>query len=240
MLCGDALLVKLQPELIAARLLRCRAWSCPNCADDRRRGLQAQAHRGNPTRFITLTVNPAFFHSPLERAQRLVLAWRKVRLAAIKHYKMKALPFLAVFEATKKGEPHLHILARFKWVDQAWLSEQMEAEIGAWCVDIRSVKDRVEIRRYIAKYVGKSAHHFGTLKRYWASRDYEIASKDDNGPVPLGERFEVRTNLTYTGFIMKLARLGCAIVEGKHWATYHGPPPVGLDRHWSGWMAAGV
>jgi hypothetical protein len=240
MLCGEALLVKLQPEEIGARLLRCRAWTCPNCHDDRKRGLQAQAHRGHPTRFITLTVNPAYFTTPLERAQRLVIAWRKVRLAAMKKYKLKALPFLAVFEATRKGEPHLHILARFKWIAQDWLSKQMEEEIGAWCVDIRSVKDRVEIRRYIAKYVGKSAHHFGTMKRYWASRDYEIAGKDDDGALIMPTRFEVRHDLSFTGFIAKLARLGCAVTETRHWAIFHGPPPPGLDRHWSGWMATSV
>jgi hypothetical protein len=91
-------------------------------------------------------------------------------------YELTALPFLAVFEQTKLGWPHLHIVCRVPWIDQRWLSAQMDKAIGAPIVDIRRIANLQELAGYVAKYIGKDPHHFEGTKRYWKSKDYDLRS----------------------------------------------------------------
>ncbi len=132
------------------------------------------AQSGNATTFITLTVNPAIGYSPEGRARALVDAWRKVVKLACKKYGYSSIPYFCVFEATEKGEPHLHILCRVRWIDQHWLSRTMKKLTGAPITDIRSVKGNKHVKFYITKYVGKAPHRFATSKRYWTTRSWAI------------------------------------------------------------------
>lgn len=88
------------------------------------------------------------------------------------------LPFLIVFELTKKGEPHVHIAARAKWVGQAWLAREMGELIGAPVVDVRRVRDQGRVAYYVAKYMGKAPQRFEGCKRYWRSLDFVQAAED--------------------------------------------------------------
>lgn len=186
MFCREASLVKYSHNVTVATPLYCRSWGCPECQPGRKRQLVALAASGHPTSFITLTVNPASSSSPRARARALVDAWRTVVRAAKRKYSYRSIPYLAVFEATKAGEPHLHILARVRWIDQRWLSAQMRALINAPIVDIRRVKGKRMVSIYVAKYVGKEPGKFGTCKRYWRTRDYqiEVKRKNEDWPFP--------------------------------------------------------
>ena len=93
---------------------------------------------------------------------------------AKKKYGYKSIPYLCVFEATKRGEPHLHILARCKWMDQRWLSAQMADLIGSPIVYIRRVRSTDHAAHYVTKYIGKEPGHFDSCKRYWRTQDYEL------------------------------------------------------------------
>lgn len=234
MLCGEAILIKKTPEEIGARLLRCRSWSCPICQPQRQRELMARAYRGNPTRFLTLTVNPGYFSGAEDRARRLVAAWRLLRLRLQRKYPGERFPFFAVIEATKRGEAHLHILSRFKWVDQNWISEQMEELIGAPVVDVRSVKGSKAIQAYVAKYVGKQPHRFASLKRYWCSRDYEQEKRPKRERHPKGELWIMDTRRTLQQWIDCMQGIGVTVVEEKGWWAYRGPPPKNASP-W-GWL----
>lgn len=174
MFCREASLVKYDTHVTVATPLYCRSWGCPECQPARKRQLVALAASGRPTSFITLTVRPDVRRTKTSRARALVAAWRVVVRRAKKKYSYRSIPYLAVFEATKAGEPHLHILARVRWIDQRWLSAQMRSLIDAPIVDIRRVKGKRMIAQYIAKYVGKEPGKFGTCKRYWRTRDYQV------------------------------------------------------------------
>lgn len=100
---------------------------------------------------------------------------------AKKQYGYKNIPYLCVFEATKKGEPHLHILARVAWISQKWLSKQMQDINGAPVCDIRKVRSEGHVARYLAKYIGKEPHRFGTCKRYWYTKGWDL---DPYEPIP--------------------------------------------------------
>lgn len=172
MLCDEYSLVKRHAGGYYAMPLLCKRWTCELCRPKRKRRLVAQVLSGKPDTFITLTVNPAKGAGPTDRATQLARAWRVVVARAKRHYGYKEIPYFVVFEATKQGEPHLHILARCKWIDQKWLSRQMREIMGAPVCDVRRVRSKAQAAHYIAKYVGKAPGKFGTCKRYWQTRSY--------------------------------------------------------------------
>lgn len=152
--------------------IRCKSWTCPDCSKLRRFQLIREATAGKPNRFITITVNPNWFGSPDERAAALAKAWR-LTVAAFRHrWPTQEAEYLAVFEATKQGEPHLHIVWRGGFVPQKWLSAQMDKRMGAPVVDVRAVRSVKKVTEYVSKYISKNAVTFGNCKRYWRSKKY--------------------------------------------------------------------
>ena len=174
-LCNEASLVNIGSKEWVAVSLRCRSWGCPLCQPERQRQLVALAASGRPTVFITLTSNPRTGTSPASRARKLASAWPVIVRKTCAKYGYSSIPYFCVFEATKKGEPHLHILARVKWIDQRWLSNQMRLLTGAPIVDIRQVRSIKEAASYISKYIGKAPHRFATCKRYWRTRSWDLS-----------------------------------------------------------------
>jgi hypothetical protein len=187
--CGGWSIVKSDERGTTAITLWCRSWQCADCAPYRVSMLKRLAVDGQPTSFITLTVNPAHGQSPEERAQQLSDAWKIVVKRARRKWTKAPLEYFCVFEETKKGEPHLHILARAPYIPQKWLSMQMQELINAPVVDIRKVGRAINAARYVAKYVGKGPKAFPALKRYWQSSGWNLekpktergADKPDTG-----------------------------------------------------------
>ena len=173
-LCSEAVLVNQGIDAARAVTLRCRSWGCELCQPRRKARLIYLARSGQPQTFITITVNPAEGESQVDRARTLVKAWRLIVKRAKRQYGYKHIAYLCVFEATKKGEPHLHILSTVRWIDQKWLSRQMQEIANAPIVDIRKVRSGAHVAFYIAKYIGKAPHRFGTLKRYWHTKGWDL------------------------------------------------------------------
>ena len=88
------------------------------------------------------------------------------------------LPYLAVFEATKNGWPHLHIICRLPWMSQLWVSVQMDEIMSSPICWIERIADDGRIVHYISKYVGKESEKFGSLKRYWCTTNWEQPNED--------------------------------------------------------------
>jgi hypothetical protein len=132
---------------------------------------------GKPTTFLTLTVNPAIGQDRQDRARQLSDAWKIVVKRARRKFTKAPIEYLAVFEETKKGEPHLHIIARAPYIPQRWLSDQMAELISAPIVDIRKVSQARQAAQYIAKYVGKGPKAFEQLKRYWQSKGWDLEAQ---------------------------------------------------------------
>jgi len=178
MYCGEATLVNTAGDNCRAITLFCRSWGCAHCQPKRQAQLRGMARDGKPTTFITLTVSPATSPSAEVAAKLLADAWRKTvkRIKRTFHY--KHVEYFAVFEATKAGRPHLHILARIGFVPQKWLSHVMDEMIKAPIVDIRRVKSAKQAAYYVAKYVGKEPGKFGTCKRYWHTKNWDVSSDE--------------------------------------------------------------
>lgn len=171
-LCCEKSLVKFSDDGDTASVLRCNMWSCDFCRAGKRRSLIHLAKAGEPTLFITLTSSEETSNDPNEAAQALVHAWRITVKRIKRHYKIRSFPYITVIEATKKGRPHLHILARAAWLSQRWLSEVMQELIAAPIVWIEAVRATGGVASYLAKYLGKEPAKFLGCKRFWRSLDW--------------------------------------------------------------------
>lgn len=183
MYCGEQSAVKRESEGFTAVSLRCRAWTCCDCVDRRKRQLIAQAMSGTPCTFLTLTSRRDASKTPDQAALEISRAWRLVRLRLMRHFRWKKLPFLAVMEATELGWPHLHLLLRSRYIPVKLISKWMDEIIQSPVVWIEKIGNKSRVAGYCAKYCGKCAHKFGTAKRYWQSKDYDLREDKPEKPV---------------------------------------------------------
>jgi len=172
-ICREWMLHRQSTTHAEGKPLLCRSWTCEHCYELRKRQLMAIAFSGEPNRFLTLTVNPAFLGSPEERLRSLAWAWRTVVKRLRREHRGKTLEYLAVVESTKRGEPHLHILLRSPFLPHQQISDYMGELINAPVVDIRTARGKGQVIAYVLKYIAKDPAHFGTSKRYWMSRHYK-------------------------------------------------------------------
>lgn len=177
--CGEQCLSTIEAGVHKAVTLKCRSWCCEECAPMRRRQLIAQGIGGQPDKFITLTSRKTDGLTKEEAGRQLVEAWRTIRRLYSKEHNGLKIEFMAIFEATKAGWPHLHIIARSMWISQDWLSKTMDRLTGSPVVWIEAITNKKKIAAYCAKYVGKNPHKFGTLKRYWQSARYQTEEKPE-------------------------------------------------------------
>jgi len=194
--CGTEAIIQWGNGRARAFALRCNSWLCPRCRPRRLKRLKAMAYAGQPDTFLTLTCNPAMHEDATTRAQNLVASWRTLVKRIKRHYKYARLDYLVVIEHTKRGEPHLHILARCKWIDQRWLSEQWAELTGAPIVDIRRIKHQRQIVSYVAKYVGKAPVKFARCKRYYRSHRYNTKHVTSNVQHDWSDSERVKLNAT--------------------------------------------
>jgi len=191
-ICREWSLVNHEPQLSTAICLRCRSWTCEHCRPERRSQLMAQAAAGHPQRFITLTANPNSPGTPEEHLRMLSHAWHTIAKRLRRKTPKKRIEYFVVVEATKRGEPHLHILFRGPFVPYRDLSRWMGELTGAPVVDIRKIKSQTEVVRYLAKYIGKNPEQFGTAKRYWQTPGYQLDRlTDEDGLAPRKRQWDV-------------------------------------------------
>ena len=226
MLCAEWCLVKREHPGLKVIPLYCKCWSCEECRPRRAAQLAHDISAGDPNIFVTLTSRNPGYGSPGAAACALVEAWRVYRAQYLKANGLHSLPFEAVLEATKRGWPHLHIVARAKWIDARGLSRFMKAKTNSPIVKIKRVKNRRGIGRYLAKYLAKDPHCFEGCKRYWRSLDYPLTAEDsDPEDTRPGERWEP-IEAHWLTQVAALERVGYFAQIGRNEATltYAHPP----------------
>lgn len=174
MLCSEALMINQDAAEGHASILRCKCWRCELCTPFNHRRIKRKAREGKPNVFLTLTVNPARYETFDAAARDLKNAWVNLRRAMERDHEVRRPPFIAIFEKTKAGWPHLHILMRCKFIDQKWYSETMRRLIGAHIVDVRWIDNVGRVAAYVAKYISKAPESFAHCKRWWRSHDYSV------------------------------------------------------------------
>jgi len=175
--CNTASIVKTGWEHRQASVLKCRAWTCELCAPTRRKGVICEVAAGHPDRLLTLTMKPSELRTPAEQAAYMSERFRRLIKLMRDRYPNTVWAYFCVFEAHKSGWPHLHVAMRGRFVPWAWLRDQWCDLTGSTGVDIRMIPDAKRAGSYIAKYLGKDLHKFGTCKRYWCSKAWRIDPK---------------------------------------------------------------
>lgn len=225
-ICGEQTLVNHNATHVALATLRCKRWTCPDCFPMRLKKLKRQARDGAPRTFLTLTSRVREELSPDEAAARLVRAWRAIRKRITRRWPLVKVEFMAVFEATKQGWPHLHILARMPYVPQATLSKWMSEIDDSPIVWVEKIKNRKKAAAYVAKYISKSPAGFAGTKRYWRSLGYLEKSQQNPDLASFLPEFWVRTSAPFVKVLRNLRDQGFFGYPRNGFAilVYGGPP----------------
>jgi len=172
--CGQSTLVNHQGPWLTAKVLRCRSWTCADCAPGRHRQLVAEACGGRPNRFVTLTLPHEPGADPTTQGKRLSHAWRLICKRISRADGGRKVEYLARLETTKRGTPHLHVLCRSKWIDQRQLSLWAAELLNAPIVYVQRIDNARNVAAYVAKYLTKQDVRVGTCKRYWQTKGYDL------------------------------------------------------------------
>ena len=155
--------------------LYCRKWQCPDCSKHLKKRLKRRLISGRPNAFMTLTTNPAAHETPREAFLNATYAVNKLMKILRRRYPRRRIEYALVWEQTKRGFPHAHILLRSPYIPQTFLSREWKRLSGAQIVDIRMVRTEGEAAAYVSKYLAKDPAVPDGYKRYRTSRQYSEA-----------------------------------------------------------------
>lgn len=210
-------------EMIA-HPLRCKCWKCEYCRDWLRHRVMAIAASGNPTTLLTLTTNPAFESDPDQAAHNLIVAFRQLIRVLRRNRPPHSIEYLAIWERTKRGMPHLHVLLRAPYLPQSGISKFMNNQIGAPIVDIRKVKSSGHVIAYVAKYLSKDPADFAGRQHYFYTRHYQQPPTDESEP------YQRRPDLTFRMYHLDIAGVE-ALYRYNFTITHEGDSLHGWRRY---------
>jgi len=149
----------------------CEAWSCPKCGRRKIAALMAKCQRADPNRFVTLTCWPSGDETP-----RQVYDYTRRQIAELIKVMRKSIgevEYCRVLETHESGFPHYHLIVRSGWMDQAELSRHWVRLTNSMIVDIRKIKGKREIARYLVKYIRKQDSVPFTSRRITFSKNFD-------------------------------------------------------------------
>ena len=167
--CGAWSLTSSDQGVARALPLRCRSWGCSRCGRRMRWRLSHLIAEARPTKFVTLTSNPARHASPYAAFRAMSAALPKLVQRLRRLHADEEVEYLAVWELTKRGWPHLHIAARMPYTPAPWLKAQWLELTGASIVDIRTTTSGDDAALELAKYLTKDMHAPPGTRRFRAS-----------------------------------------------------------------------
>jgi len=179
------------------------------------------------TTLLTLTCNPArhphIDDAFLQTSAAVNFLFKRIR----RRWPQAKVEYFLVWETTKKGWPHAHLLLQAPFIPQAWLSRAWEQLTGAPIIDIRAVHQSADVVSYIAKYLSKDPQAPSGMKRYRSSRNFfgPLFPSEPGTPdgvknwrlVPRGA-FEVARELSSGGYTV------AARADGSYTAFPRGDP----------------
>lgn len=207
--------------------LYCRRWQCPDCGKHQRRRLKRRLISGRPTTFITLTTNPKAHPDREEAFRDASLNINRLMKVLRRRYSAIRIQYALVWELTKQGYPHAHILLRAPYIPQKFLSREWQRLSGADIVDIRQIRTENQAAAYVSKYLTKDPATPYGAKRYRTSRQYSDA-------IPRGQltaRMEVtrwlRVHAPLSEALISLNDHGHDVWEHLPdlWCSWPPPPP---------------
>lgn len=226
--CGEATLQAFGPQRqrLAIRAF-CRRWECESCGPRKRAKLIKRVLQGEPSTFLTLTVNPNLYTTRLDAFSAATKAVNSLFKRLRRRFPKSGIQYALVWETTKKGWPHAHILMRAPYIPQRLISRHWNELTGAPIVDIQRVKSKREIALYVAKYLSKKPEAPAHAKRYRMSRLFSAKLESPGLPDWLEHTPFVHTNQSLLDFQLWRYDDGYSIEEIHPgiWCAYPGQSP---------------
>ena len=138
----------------------CHKWSCPRCGKKKKGLWRSYALSGEPERLITLTCKPDELFTPRQQVKKMKQAFSRLIQKLRRKYGL--LEYLAVWELTKAGMPHVHVLQRGTFIQKQELSDFWNDLTGAYIVDIKKIKSQDQVANYVMKYLTKAIAEMST------------------------------------------------------------------------------
>ena len=170
--CGAWALTARNDSAAVALPMRCRRWACPRCGPAMRRRLVHLTAQTGCTRMVTLTADVNAFPDAFSAARRLAWAFPKLIAAIRKRYPGETFEYLAIWERTRQGFPHLHVALTGPFIPQRWLSSLWASLAASPVVDVRHLGTPGGTGRYLAKYLAKDPDPFLQGRAFRASRGF--------------------------------------------------------------------
>lgn len=152
--------------------LRCKCWHCQDCREINRRLVLRRLETAAPTHLITLTCSQKAFSTPYLAFRHLSAAVPNLVKRLRRQFPAVTFQYLLVWETTRAGWPHAHLLARTSYLPQRALSRHWRELTGAPVVDIRRVTSARGATAYVAKYLTKTLAAPVRCKRLRTSRGF--------------------------------------------------------------------
>jgi hypothetical protein len=186
--CGQGAVTGVSPDTDEEIVipLSCKSWSCPRCADIKRLKYIRRLAAGQPQREFTLTTRSDPNMTAVEIVERMKRAF--VRLVGEIRDDFGSFEYALVWELTKAGTPHAHVLMRGSYIPQRWLSAHWHALGEGKNVDIRAVKNHrkhaAHLCKYLGKDVGQTALHLAGKRIIQFSLHWDLPSNEPSKPSP--------------------------------------------------------
>jgi len=155
--------------------LYCRRWDCQDCGPRLVKKARKRLVAGNPTSFLTLTSRFGSHPTNAAAFRDLSLCINRLFKRLRRAYPRQTIEYALVWEKTRKGWPHAHVLLRAPFIPHALISRHWRELTGAYVVDIRRVQSSQQAASYVSKYLTKSLDRPYRMKRYRCSRLYAAA-----------------------------------------------------------------
>lgn len=152
--------------------LACRSWQCPRCRKRNARILLQRLGTAKVTTLLTLTCNPSAHTGQPAAFRAMSRAVNSLFKRIRRQWPAARVEYFLVWERTRRGWPHAHLLLQAPFVPQAWLSAAWDELTGARVVDIRAVHTTQQVTSYLAKYLAKDPFVPQGMKRYRSSRRF--------------------------------------------------------------------
>ena len=173
LLCQSTSAVLQTSDVTAAAVgVRCKQWDCDYCGPINRRTLLKRLKDVRVSSFLTLTCNPAYYPSPSVAIRKMSIAVNYLIKRLRRRFPSDYIAYLLVWEQTKSGWPHAHLLIDAPYIPQRLISLAWTALTGAPIVDIRGVRNRSDIANYVSKYLTKAPSAPAGMKRWRCSRGF--------------------------------------------------------------------
>ncbi|HIN78515.1 MAG TPA: hypothetical protein EYM97_06760 [Gemmatimonadetes bacterium] len=178
----------------------CKTWGCASCRERLVQLFRMRVQYGcsalKSSWLITLTLRLG--STGVRDASFVNKAWRKfwVLYRQLDPEEAKRVAWFKVIESTKKGQPHLHLVAggltgTKSTIQRRWRKLWLEASGDSYIVDVRKVWSSYGAGSYLSKYLSKGVDKFNELRklgferrwsrsRNWPTTDMELRATHED------------------------------------------------------------